>query len=61
MDDDVVPVENTTLFFEALRAHNVPSTMHVYPTGGHGFSLALTDEKLKGWMNLFFDWIAHLD
>nr|WP_297784020.1 alpha/beta hydrolase [uncultured Allomuricauda sp.] len=61
MDDDVVPVENTTLFFNALRAHNIPTTMHVYPTGGHGFSLALTDEKLKNWINLFFDWIAHLD
>ncbi|MBO0330222.1 alpha/beta hydrolase [[Muricauda] lutisoli] len=61
MDDDVVPVANTILFFDALKAHNVPATMHVYPTGGHGFSLALTDEKLKNWMNLFFDWMVHLD
>lgn len=61
MDDEVVPVENTTLFFNALRAHDVAATMHVYPTGGHGFSLALTDGKLKGWMNLFFDWMAQLD
>ncbi len=61
MDDDAVPVENTILFFDALRKYNVPATMHVYPTGGHGFSLALKDEKLKGWIDLFFDWMATLD
>ncbi|MBW8244185.1 alpha/beta hydrolase [Muricauda oceani] len=61
MDDEAVPVENTIMFFEALRKHNVPATMHVYPTGGHGFSLALQDEKLKDWIHLLFDWIAHLD
>lgn len=61
MDDDAVPVENTTLFFEALRQHQVPATMHVYPTGGHGFSMALNDERLKNWMDLLFDWLANLD
>jgi len=61
MDDDAVPVENTMLFFEALRKHNVPATMHVYPTGGHGFSLALHDDKLKNWTNLLFNWLETLD
>lgn len=61
MDDKAVPVENTTLFFEALRQHQVPVTMHVYPTGGHGFSMALNDERLKNWMDLLFDWLANLD
>ena len=61
MDDETVPVENTTMFFGALRAHKVPTTMHIYPTGGHGFSLALHDEKLKNWINLFFDWLENLD
>jgi len=61
MDDDAVPVENSIMFFDALREHNVPTTMHVYPTGGHGFSLALKDKKLKGWIELFFDWMANLD
>lgn len=61
MDDGAVPVENSIMFFDALREHNVPTTMHVYPTGGHGFSLALKDKKLKGWIDLFFDWMANLD
>jgi len=61
MDDTAVPVENTTLFFEALRKHNVPAAMHIYPTGGHGFALALHDEKLKNWTDLLFDWLEALD
>ncbi|RIV30499.1 alpha/beta hydrolase [Flagellimonas lutimaris] len=61
MDDDAVPVENTTLFFDALRKHNVPTTMHVYPEGRHGFALALHDDKLKNWTNLLFDWLETLD
>ncbi|WP_418501196.1 alpha/beta hydrolase [Flagellimonas sp.] len=61
MDDKAVPVENSTLFFTALRQHQVPATMHVYPSGGHGFSMALNDERLKNWMDLLFDWLANLD
>ncbi|MDF0717446.1 alpha/beta hydrolase [Muricauda sp. 334s03] len=61
MDDEAVPVENTTMFFDALRAQKVPTTMHIYPTGGHGFSLALHDEKLKNWIDLLFDWLDNLD
>lgn len=61
MDDEAVPVENTILFFNALREVEVPATMHVYPTGGHGFSLALKDKKLNGWLDLFYNWMANLD
>jgi dipeptidyl aminopeptidase/acylaminoacyl peptidase len=61
MDDDVVPVENATMFFDALRENKVPTTMHIYPTGGHGFALALHDAKLKNWTELLFGWLKTLD
>lgn len=61
MDDNVVPVANSMLFFEALRKHKVPTSMHIYPTGGHGFSLALHDEGLKGWINILFHWMDNLN
>lgn len=60
-DDGAVPVANSLLFFSALNENKVPVTMHVYPTGGHGFSLGLEHERLKNWINLFFDWIDILD
>lgn len=39
-DDTCVPVENSLLLDRALRARGVPSELHIYPSGGHGQSLA---------------------
>lgn len=36
-DDDVVPMENSIRYYEALKAHKVPVYLHVYPSGGHGW------------------------
>ncbi|WP_339627791.1 alpha/beta hydrolase [uncultured Maribacter sp.] len=60
-DDTAVPVENSLLFYNALKDKGVSATMHIYPKGGHGFSLALNDQYLKGWTTLMYDWIESLD
>ena len=39
-DDTCVPVENSLLLDQALRAKGVESELHVYPHGSHGQSLA---------------------
>ena len=53
-DDKVVDVDNSIKYFEALRHHNVPVEMHIYPKGNHGFVLFQpTDE----WMALIFKWM----
>lgn len=39
-DDPIVPVENSLLFAAALRKHEIPFELHVYPTGDHGLGLA---------------------
>lgn len=36
-DDDVVPVENSMRYYAALTKAKVPSELHIYPTGGHGY------------------------
>ena len=36
-DDDVVPVANSLQYAEALNKAKVPFSLHVYPTGGHGW------------------------
>ncbi len=59
-DDTAVPVENSLLFFEALKDKGVSATMHIYPKGGHGFSLALKDPHLRGWTERMFEWIESL-
>ncbi|WP_240935667.1 hypothetical protein [Hymenobacter sp. HDW8] len=30
---------NSIVFYEALLKHKVPTEMHLYPHGGHGFGL----------------------
>ncbi|MEZ4970358.1 MAG: alpha/beta hydrolase [Flavobacteriaceae bacterium] len=53
-DDTVVPVENSIRFYQALIHHKIPSEMHLYPKGNHGFVLNLdTDE----WMQPLFSWM----
>jgi Esterase/lipase len=68
-DDQAVPLENSLLFAGALRSHNVPFELHVYPRGRHGLSLA-TDETDDGnygsdphvalWMRLCVEWLQFL-
>lgn len=59
-DDGAVPVENSLLFFQALKDNGVSATMHIYPKGGHGFSLAKNDQHLRGWTERLFEWIESL-
>ena len=42
-DDNVVPVENSVLFYMALRRAKVPAEMHLFRKGGHGGSLKHND------------------
>ncbi len=59
-DDELVPVRNSLLFYDALLAHRVPAELHVYPHGGHGFSLALNKGRLQDWTQLCARWLAEL-
>lgn len=60
-DDNGVPVENSLLFFKALKDAGVSATMHIYPKGGHGFSLARNDPHLRGWTERMFEWLESLE
>ncbi len=53
-DDKVVDVDNSIIFYEALRHHKVSAEMHLYPKGDHGFVLRLPTEE---WMKPLFEWM----
>lgn len=59
-DDGAVPVANSLLFYEALRKNDVAVEMHIFPKGGHGFSMGLNDSSLKLWLTLFEAWLQGL-
>jgi len=60
-DDTVVPVQNSLLFYQALQEHGVPSELHVYPEGGHGFSFAMDNEHLRNWTDACIKWLETLE
>lgn len=55
-DDDVVPVMNSIVFYEALIKYKIPAEMHLYKSGGHGFGMnnpTTNDqwmERCRNWM-----------
>jgi acetyl esterase/lipase len=53
-DDNVVDVDNSINYFEALRHKKVNAEMHIYPKGGHGFIF-----RQPGWMEPLFLWMKN--
>lgn len=56
-NDDVVPVENSVQFDEALNRAGVPAEMHIYLKGPHGVGLAQKDPVLRTWPDRLADWL----
>ena len=56
-DDQTVNVKNSLLFGAALRDHNVPFEMHIFPHGVHGVGIAKDDPVMHQWIRMAADWI----
>ncbi len=56
-EDQTVPVENSVLFYLALRKAGVPAEMHIYLKGRHGVGLAKNDPVLSTWPDRLADWL----
>ncbi len=56
-DDKSVPVENSLIFYQSLKDNGIPVEMHIYPEGGHGFSLAIGKGYLQTWTDRCIDWL----
>lgn len=69
--DQAVPVENSLLFFAALRRCGVQSELHIYPEGVHGLSLGtdltiapnrpdLLRPEVANWIDMAVRWLRAL-
>lgn len=67
-EDQAVPVENSLMFADALRKHNIPMELHIYQKGLHGLALA-SDERIWSipmfareypWLKQSVDWMNSL-
>ncbi|MCK5441416.1 MAG: alpha/beta hydrolase [Maribacter sp.] len=59
-DDEVCQVEETTLYAQKLREHEVLTEMHIFPKGGHGFGMGRKSDGTDQWVPLFVNWIKTL-
>lgn len=59
-DDGAVKVENSLVFYQALKDNQVPVEMHIFPSGGHGFGLGIGNSSLEQWPSLMNQWIKGL-
>jgi acetyl esterase/lipase len=59
-DDKVCLVEETTLYAQKLREHEVLTEMHIFPKGGHGFGMGRKSDGTDQWVPLFINWIKTL-
>jgi len=55
-EDKTVPVENSVLFYLALRKAGVSAEMHIFEKGPHGVGLDLRDPVLGKWPELLANW-----
>ena len=56
-DDNVVPIANSQMFYDALQAKGVPAELHVYEHGGHGFGLRRTGADSQEWPSALEPWM----
>lgn len=56
MDDKSVPVENSIQYFLALKNNKVPSEIHLYESGKHGFGLGNSGTS-KNWTLQCEEWL----
>lgn len=59
-EDDPVRVENSLLYYQALKAAKVPAEMHLYAKGGHGYGLRATELPVTHWPALVEAWLRGL-
>ena len=57
-DDPIDPVENSLVYYAALRKARVPAEMHVFVSGGHAFGLRRTESPITRWPQLVETWLG---
>lgn len=59
-DDGAVPVRNSIEYYNALVANKVSATLHVWPTGGHGWCANENFTYREQWMYELCRWFSQL-
>ncbi|HOB85110.1 MAG TPA: alpha/beta hydrolase [Bacteroidales bacterium] len=56
-DDKAVPIKNSITYYEALSKLSIPSELHIFQKGGHGYGLAIGKDTQSSWPGLCMKWL----
>ncbi len=56
-DDRSVPSVNSVRYYAALKDHGIRASLHIYPTGGHGWGMRETFPYRPRWQQALLDWL----
>lgn len=59
-NDNGVVVKNSLLLYEALVEHKIPSSLHVFPFGGHAIALRNNPGSTAQWTDLCEAWLIEM-
>lgn len=59
-DDRTVPATNSTLYYNALKNNGVKASIHIYPTGGHGWGIRDNFKYKEQWQQAALDWMKEV-
>lgn len=57
IDDGTVPVQNSIGYALALQKHLIPSELHIYQFGGHGYGLGRSGNTESTWPDACHKWL----
>lgn len=56
-DDRTVPPVNSLRYYNALKEHGIEASLHIYPTGGHGWGFHDNFRYKAAWQAALLDWL----
>ena len=59
-DDRTVPSLNSVVFYEALRAAGVAASLHIFPYGGHGYTVNMKSGTERMWPDIAVAWLKEM-
>lgn len=58
--DDEKLLNSSIFYYYALKEAKVPVSMHLYPSGGHGYGLRNTGDLVNEWPYRVMDWLRDI-
>lgn len=57
-DDTVVPPISSTRYYNALKKEGIEASLHIYPSGGHGWGMGEGFRYRDAWRQALLEWLS---